>query len=337
MNSYKKYFHKEMHYYSFFLLPIILLTITSDIIFSYSKHPDSVNIIKISTALINIILIILHQTKKINGVCAAIIFSYIFTFNVYIQGFISDTEIKQAVISGFSNIGICYFLLIITVLQAEHIHTIILTLINISCQLTIYLSARSQLFMEISNIFIIIFTILFVYILIKKIDEVVEKKEEEHKQLLYYEKKFSELKSKEEESRVSFLSSIAKNNRYFLNNMVRALSLIAKKSNQTEKNALVALQINACKKQLYLFNKNNFLKQISNVDSKFITRIRNKYDTLSGIEIEICALLRNHLSTKEIASHLHKSEETIKWYRKKIRKKLEIPSDKNLHEFCSKI
>jgi PAS domain S-box-containing protein len=86
----------------------------------------------------------------------------------------------------------------------------------------------------------------------------------------------------------------------------------------------------------------NYIEQLKNslkqVISPFISRLDSFSSDLTSREYEICSLVRNGMSTKEIASMLNISSDTVKNQRKSIRKKLGISGDKiNLSGFLQKI
>ncbi len=85
----------------------------------------------------------------------------------------------------------------------------------------------------------------------------------------------------------------------------------------------------------------NYIEQLKNnlqeVVSPFISRLDSFSSGLTSREYEICSLVRNGMSTKEIASMLNISADTVKNQRKSIRKKLGISGDKiNLSGFLQK-
>lgn len=73
----------------------------------------------------------------------------------------------------------------------------------------------------------------------------------------------------------------------------------------------------------------NYLKgNLADIVSPFINKIETEYSKLTPREIEICNMIRNGLTSKEIAYSLDISEETVRSQRKKIRVKLGIARKK---------
>lgn len=69
---------------------------------------------------------------------------------------------------------------------------------------------------------------------------------------------------------------------------------------------------------------------LQEITSQFLDRIETRFPSLTPREMEICNLIKNGYSTKEIARTLHRSEHTILKQRKTIRKKLNI-ANKNIN------
>ena len=73
---------------------------------------------------------------------------------------------------------------------------------------------------------------------------------------------------------------------------------------------------------------------LEDITSPFISRLSHSYHSMTPTEIAICNLIRNGMSTKEIADIRCVSEATIHRHREKIRRKLNIVNqDVNLATF----
>lgn len=66
--------------------------------------------------------------------------------------------------------------------------------------------------------------------------------------------------------------------------------------------------------------------QLVDITDSFVSNIENRFSKLTPREIQICNLIRQGLSSKEIAQLLHTSVGTVEQQRKKIRKKLGLSS-----------
>jgi PAS domain S-box-containing protein len=75
-------------------------------------------------------------------------------------------------------------------------------------------------------------------------------------------------------------------------------------------------------------------KDLDDIASPFLDKMKSSYSKLSPRQLEICYLIRNGMRSKEIAMFLNISEATVNKHRELIRKKLDIVgSDKNLSSF----
>ena len=69
-------------------------------------------------------------------------------------------------------------------------------------------------------------------------------------------------------------------------------------------------------------------KHLENLVSPFANRLCKAFSTLTPIEVEICDLIRDGFSTKEIARVRHVATKTVAKQRERIRKKLQIEDPK---------
>ena len=67
---------------------------------------------------------------------------------------------------------------------------------------------------------------------------------------------------------------------------------------------------------------------LDNITTSFISKLESKYSKLSPRELEICNLIRNEISSKQIADALNISIQTVNGRRKDIRKKLGLTNKK---------
>ena len=73
---------------------------------------------------------------------------------------------------------------------------------------------------------------------------------------------------------------------------------------------------------------------LAEITSPFIGRLEARYASLSPRETQICMMIKDGLSSKDIAAALHTSEGTVRNQRKTIRKKLGIAhKESNLASF----
>lgn len=84
--------------------------------------------------------------------------------------------------------------------------------------------------------------------------------------------------------------------------------------------------------------QNNYVEilktNLREITSPFISRLSFSYTAMTPTEIAICSMIRNGMSTKEIAEMRGISEATVNRHREKIRRKLKITNqDVNLATF----
>lgn len=77
-------------------------------------------------------------------------------------------------------------------------------------------------------------------------------------------------------------------------------------------------------------------KALGNVVSPFVNKLRASYSRLTPRELEICSLIRQGLTSKEISTILNLSPQTIHQQRKMIRRKLGLTNtDTNLTSYLN--
>lgn len=80
-----------------------------------------------------------------------------------------------------------------------------------------------------------------------------------------------------------------------------------------------------------------FEEQFSKVHGDFLNRISQKFPKLTPRQLQICALLKTNLPSKEISDLLSVTLRSIEQQRYKIRKILGLAKDENLNEFLNSI
>jgi DNA-binding CsgD family transcriptional regulator len=78
---------------------------------------------------------------------------------------------------------------------------------------------------------------------------------------------------------------------------------------------------------------NRFALYFDQVHNNFVSDLKTKYPQLSSTDLKLCAYLRLNLSSKEIAQLLNISLKGVEVSRYRLRKKLNLPTEVNLHDF----
>ncbi|MCU0438634.1 MAG: tetratricopeptide repeat protein [Raineya sp.] len=81
----------------------------------------------------------------------------------------------------------------------------------------------------------------------------------------------------------------------------------------------------------------NFKFSFEQVHKSFFTRLTQKYTDITPNDLKLAALLRLNFSSKEIASFIGISEDSVKKARYRLRKKLNLEQDDNLVSFLMKV
>ncbi len=89
--------------------------------------------------------------------------------------------------------------------------------------------------------------------------------------------------------------------------------------------------IKSNKEQIELYTK------IHNSNVSFLEKVNKEYSSLSAQEIKIIQMLRLDLSSKQIASQMNLSINSVDTYRSRIRKKMEVPKNEKLSDFIKTI
>lgn len=79
-------------------------------------------------------------------------------------------------------------------------------------------------------------------------------------------------------------------------------------------------------------------RNLEDLTDPFINKVETQFRKLTPREVQICDMIRNGMTSKEIASMLNTSEETVRTQRKMIRRKLGIANNKiNLRSYLQTI
>ncbi len=80
-------------------------------------------------------------------------------------------------------------------------------------------------------------------------------------------------------------------------------------------------------------NWEQFSLHFNNANEGFFTRLKLKHPDLTANETKLCALIRMNLLSKEIAQIIHVSVKAVEISRYRLRKKLKLEPEVNLHEY----
>ena len=149
----------------------------------------------------------------------------------------------------------------------------------------------------------------------------LKNKELENKNLL------SELEYKHKEI-VNFALHIAEKND-FLENLRKTLNASNDQIDRKTLKKLIAQNLSTEK------DREEFNANIESLNDSFFLKLGDKFPKLSKNDKRLCALLRLNLSSKKIAAIQNISPNSVDVNRYRLRKKLDITSDKDLSEFLN--
>jgi DNA-binding CsgD family transcriptional regulator len=79
-----------------------------------------------------------------------------------------------------------------------------------------------------------------------------------------------------------------------------------------------------------------FISAFRNMYPEFLEKLQEDFQDLSVSEIELCALIKLNLSTKEIAANKNLSYRTIQNKKYNLRKKLNIPAEMDIYKWMDR-
>ena len=80
-----------------------------------------------------------------------------------------------------------------------------------------------------------------------------------------------------------------------------------------------------------------FMAIFEEVHPRFLNKLQEVYASITPNDLRLLALMRMNFSNKEIATILHISDDGLKKARYRLRKKLELASEENMHEFIQRL
>ena len=112
----------------------------------------------------------------------------------------------------------------------------------------------------------------------------------------------------------------------------------AKGKKPEEQKELIKQFYNDLTAQLSSEKKNSLIQEnVEQINKEFHANLSARFPELTRSEIELCGLLRLNLSNKEIAVMKNSSAETVKMARYRLRKKLGLNPEDDIHKFIIQI
>ncbi len=146
----------------------------------------------------------------------------------------------------------------------------------------------------------------------------------------------SELNFKKNELMNIALNIINKNE--FLEKLKNKIRLIQKKNSDEINNDDFLQLLNLINDNIDLHgDRESFNLYVSELNSDFYFRLKNKYPNLTDNEKKLCALLRLKLTSKQISSLLNISPKSVEVNRYRLRQKIGISHNERLTDVINKL
>ncbi|MEZ5198220.1 MAG: tetratricopeptide repeat protein [Bacteroidales bacterium] len=81
----------------------------------------------------------------------------------------------------------------------------------------------------------------------------------------------------------------------------------------------------------------NFNRHFEQVHHGFYSKLKGEYEILTSNDLRLSAMLRMNLTSKEVAAIMNVSPESVKKARYRLRKKLKLEEEADLHSFMMKV
>ncbi|MBN2766077.1 MAG: helix-turn-helix transcriptional regulator [Paludibacteraceae bacterium] len=338
MNDYRTYFHQTINKIAHWLFIISAIGIVIDTQTPAFGHSAWINYLNYPILLVAVVGYMLYLFRLITSRILLLIFSYAFTVFFYVPGIVDPAINNTETLYYFSKIYCCIIYIFFAALTGMGKHVLYLGGLNLALYLTTSLqftSIQGSFYIDYINVFTLIVVPVVIFIVFRLIDSFIKNTEAEKHKTKEAEKNILNFKIDEENKRNHFLSVIQQSDIQLLNELSEKMNGLMKLDNVNEiKNEILSLKK---KCHLFLYNAENSenARWQKHTDVEFIAGLKSKYPQLTAKEQYICSLIRLRLSSKEIAEKQGLSVESVKWHRKNIRKKLNIPDNKSLIEFVS--
>jgi DNA-binding CsgD family transcriptional regulator len=189
----------------------------------------------------------------------------------------------------------------------------------------------NYLFLSLLGLLVIVFLILFFFLKRsnKRDKQLLETKEEsvnltEGQELLEEQQFESDIEFKKRQLSAITIQMLEKNE------MLDEIKAILNKKEPTSEKDIKKI---VSKYTIQDNNWKDFDHCFESIYNNFYTRLKTKYPDISSNDLKICALIKLHLSIKEMASILNISPDSVKTARHRLRKKLQLNTEESLTDF----
>lgn len=333
MNNYITYFQRFIDRLACIIIYICIATLLFDLILWQDEHPAWVIYLNFPVLTVSIICIVLSIFKYIPFRVSLYIVAYTYAFFFYLPGFIEPALTTIETFAYFSKLGTCLVFIFCVGLLGGGRQVLYLGALNSLLYIGLsylFYTKQGVFFIDYINLSCFISVPIIIHSVFNHIDDLIRKNEENKQRLQEAKVEILQLRINEENKRNHYLSLMQQTNAEFIDKLDKEIDLTLVEKDRGAKNIRLNNMKQLCNTAKYTTEKNDSAQWLKYTNSDFITALEKYYPSLNTKEQYICSLIRTRLSSKEIAVILNVSNETVKWYRKRIRKKLNLDDSASL-------
>ena len=122
----------------------------------------------------------------------------------------------------------------------------------------------------------------------------------------------------------------------YIDRILADLFALSQNTNETTRKSMQNL-ISELKVDIRRENWQEFENHFEKIHPSFLVNIRKQFPDLTSGETELCMLLKLNMTTSELTSITHKTDETLKKARHRLKKKLGLTQEQSLIDFIHEI
>jgi len=358
MIFYKKYFDKQINFIITCILLLSIIVVGIDNFLNEDLYPFWITYFNYGLIFILVLLLCLVYFKRITSINSLLIFGYIFTLNIYLPGFTDDENLRILILTSFSNLGACLSFILILGILGGGIHILILGALNVLLMLLLYYfhitTVNADFIFDFINLVIFIFSSTVIYFSFNEINKAFFENERNKEDIQKQKTKLLTIRN-EEEKKINNILSINQRESFSLvydivkriekeqEELIKIKQKLVNASFASEKgkatssikqidkltDELAKLKQYSLLRKHQIFNHEN-IKYSEDRNNLLIAKLKAINENFTQKELRICEFIYLNFSSKEIASKIKISLETVKWYRKRIRKKLNLNRSQKL-------
>lgn len=326
MTSYSKIQAIKMRQLIRLCWALSILLVLLDTLVNYIHNPPwmlSLNIALITALLVSLIFIttLKHYTNSI-----FIVYVYAFTAYMYLPVFIGGNELRLSLLNSTTRMAACMVYIPLIAYFGHNVHALIAGLLNVAFIFAALMLSHFSISIDPVVIALYVSMALVFYVAAQINDRAFK----EYSQSIKSKEEFITQRLEEETKRSSFLQQFLKEYHDLLKELFNTADEGEHGLNELQRgNALKEIK-KICQDEKCKLASNENVLWYKITESAFVTSLKINYPNLSSKELLMCMLIVMKYQNKEIADKLNLSIETIKIYKKKIKRKMGITNDQNM-------